>query len=63
MKFHFGSQVGLAGSKPGVPLRQGERPVPRDRAASFDLGLLKRFGSKTLHRIAIQIFDSHVIPP
>ena len=58
-KFHFGSQAGLAGSKPAVAVGEREGTVPRDGAASFHLGLLQRLGCQTLDRIAIQIFDSH----
>ena len=63
MKLAFCRQAGAAGSKPAVPLRQGEGAVPGNAAAGLDLGRLQRLGGQTLHRIAVQVFDAHARTP
>ena len=63
MKLAFCSHCGCAGIEAGIALRQGEGAVPRDAAARLDLGRLQRLGGQTLHRIAVQVFDSHGAVP
>ena len=63
MKFAFCSHCGCCRIEPGIALRQGEGAVPGDAAARLDLGRLQRLGGQTLHRVAVQVFDSHVALP
>ena len=59
MKFDLGRKVGRRRVEAGVALGQREGPVPGQRAARLDMGVLQRLGGQPLHRIAIKSFDPH----
>ena len=63
MKLAFCSQAGAAGSNPESPCASAKARSHGMAAARLDLSGLQRLGRQALHRIAVEIFDSHAATP